>query len=397
MGVTDYFQKKKEVHVFVEGQEAAILETNSDKKWFKPKTGHVLAERKSSVLAAAATVDPSVATTRRTGSLLKDLDPKKLKANPLFPSINRVDLNFRVCGDCNGEGFTTKAHPAAARLPTRAGKKLKKIPCRTCVGGKTLVYIPEDRSLVVHRAQKCKYCLGEGRICLESRPMQESSQLDHSRCFNCVTCSHCQGSGIFCQENTRVERFERAVINCPRCAATGFIHDTCGMPHEKKSMSERCFFCKDCTVCSGLGTISTARREPGDAFSQEDNVYGPRNWDHEIDLSPVDSPHSGELPPLIAKTPQEPLERRGDHLSFKMPTAFLEKEDRNTSDRGCYACHGKGYVHHLATLHLGDKEARCFFCQDCSCLKPKPQMESIRSHDSDECRSDADSEYAMSV
>lgn len=94
-----------------------------------------------------------------------------------------------------------------------------------------------EKRLAEKSSTECPKCLGVG--------YNHTSLLKHdtkkSKCKHCLKCIACSGKG-------RV----RGKTGCNRCETRGFIHVSTEQSHDVDEKF-RCFFCKDCPECSGIG------------------------------------------------------------------------------------------------------------------------------------------------
>lgn len=88
--------------------------------------------------------------------------------------------------------------------------------------------------------QTCPRCTGNGFQHVASSPHNAKRPTD--RCKHCVACKACQGSGV----TTKVA--------CKDCGTKGFVHpkEERGRRHDAPE-GLRCFFCRNCSTCGGLG------------------------------------------------------------------------------------------------------------------------------------------------
>lgn len=87
----------------------------------------------------------------------------------------------------------------------------------------------------------CPKCKGIGFI--------HESSLKHdkkptTKCKHCTACKPCQGSGTVTGK-----------LACPKCETRGFVHASTERDHDAPAHL-RCFFCKECSVCTGTGLIA---------------------------------------------------------------------------------------------------------------------------------------------
>lgn len=92
----------------------------------------------------------------------------------------------------------------------------------------------------------CPVCEGLG---YKHDPSSKHGKKKTERCKRCLNCKACNSSGLVVGKRA-----------CSKCMMRGFVHVELDGTHDV-SENLRCFFCRDCMTCSGLGVEDMARNK----------------------------------------------------------------------------------------------------------------------------------------
>ena len=100
----------------------------------------------------------------------------------------------------------------------------------------------------------CPRCQGSGQ------KHESSANHEKKKCKHCITCKGncihvaCSGSGAVVGKRA-----------CSLCDTRGFVHLNTDRPHDVGELL-RCFFCKDCPNCKGVGVEPIKKRKKRDTL-----------------------------------------------------------------------------------------------------------------------------------